>query len=275
MSTDVIALLKRRDRLREFFRQYWHCTFDGESLLALSAKLRNFLPGASLDAIFESMRQYVGKELSRADFDSLAWLLAGNLDRLKRGLAISEWRAQQYDEWVPVQVLRVFKATDNYGQRVYGLSLLCLAGTPCGKVFDSYRKPSFLFALSRKIGFTARRGSLPYLDARQYMSLRFVVKIIATKSQQNIVFDELDSTSGTTKWNKELLKVRHRLIPCPQGFNHRCHHCIVGTDHCGAATHKLTYRQAACEFCGEEEAWFDPETSTVKCLHCVEKEAWR
>ena len=274
MTTGVTAVLQRRDRLRESFRQLWNCTLDGDNLQTVIPLLQQHLPKVGRDVLFETMRQYVGRELFKAELDQLAWLLAGNLDQLQAGCTVSPWRAQLADEWVPVQVERVFPAKDRYNSRVYCLSLIVLAGTPVGKRFQATRKPTFLTAMSRKLGFTNRGGSLPYLSGLQYMSLRFQIQILAAKSQQELMFHGVDGAPGLTTWNRRILKQRHRLIPCPQGFTHQCHRCVIGSDICPAATHKLTYTQGACENCGQTDAWFDPEITNGFCVECENRNAW-
>jgi hypothetical protein len=274
VTINVASVLKRRDRLRDLFRQYWNCTFDVSDVERLVPILQKLLPGAGHDALFETLRHFTGRELLRPELDKLAWLIAGGNARLKAGLPVTEWVSQVSDEWVPVHVMRVFPGQDQYGNHGYQLSAVVLSGTPSGKIFHVLRRPTFLAAMSRKIGFTRRNGPLPYLSGYQYMSLRFMVQLSAAKSQYDLVFDAVAGNAGTNTWNKRLLRLRHRLEPCPQGYTHQCHRCVVGSDICPAATHRLGYIQQSCSGCGEQAAWFDPELPPDICVECAKRKAW-
>lgn len=274
MSTGVTAVLRRRDRLREEFRQLWNCTLDVNDIGRLITTLQTNLPNVGRDALFETLRQYAGRELFQSDWDKLAWLIAGNLPRLEAGSAITEWQIQSAEEWVPVQVTRVFPDKDQYQNIGYRLWLTVLSGSPAGCAFQTTRKRQFLSAMSRKMGFTRRHGKLPYLSGYQYMSLRFSAKLRPSRSVQELSFDAVDVPAGLVTWNKTILRQRCRVIPCPQGFTHQCHRCVLGSDRCIGATHRLTYQQQACPACGDEQAWFDPEMTTHQCVECEKRQAW-
>lgn len=275
MTISVLAVLRRRDNLRELFRQYWNCTLDAVEIEHLIPRLQRILNKVGRDALFETFRHYSGREIYREEFDKLAWLLAGNLPQLEAGRPVLEWSSQLAAEWVPVQVLRVFPGRDDFHNRGYQLSLLVLSGAPSGRIFQAFRRPSFLAALSRKIGFTRKYGRLPYMSGYQYMSLRFLVELQSSRSQAELVFTGIRGAGSLNSWNTALLKLRCRVVPCPQGYTHECHRCIVGSSRCAAATHRLDYAPGACLECGSPDAWFDPELSPAMCVECAKKKGWQ
>lgn len=245
---------------------------DPDALETLTRDLRRYLPAAvSRVALLESARVWLGRTPAAEEFREWLWMLAGNEDRLKKGIPVYRWRAPGALEWVPMQVNRVDVAPSYKNNETrYSLRLRVLAGTACPLTFEKRVTGAWMVFISRVIGFTRTYGHRPYLSPYQFYGMRFYGKLDPQHGRENLPgFSEVRCPSACMTYNREVLNRRYRRkgFQCPYEYTHDCHQCPCGFTQCRAATHKLDYYQALCTMC-QETTWFDPEHTTGVCITC-------
>lgn len=226
------------------------------------------------DAVYETVRALVGIELTPQLCGEFAWRLAGNLPALAAGRPVLPWTGPRGNFWAPLQVMRVIHArdqrSDEFGSQV---EFRVLAGDACPNVISRFLRRRYTNALARRIGFSKRNDQhFPYHDVRQLVNLRMVAMIDAAKSQFDLKFGEIRCPPSMFEHNREILRVRVRLQPCPQNWIHACHRCVVGYVNCIGGTHRLDYEKKFCSHCGME-AYFDPaDINADRCVLCMDKQ---
>lgn len=232
-------------------------------------------PGLSRDVVFDSCRSVLGKRLTLARLGTLAWRLAGNIPRLRRGIPVHPWSQQNVDEWVPVQIIGGEYTQTARGDAACNFSFRALAGTPAPMVFRQRLTKRHCAAMAVHMGFSKRRGKKqrPFHDSLQYVNLRCCVLVEIAKSQHRPTFFHMAVPKVFLDWNVDLLKMRYRVgWECPKSYTHPCHKCVIGYKDCPAATHRETHVLAHCHGCQRDDARFDPERSTELCLACYLQE---
>lgn len=275
MSDLPVYNLKQIQELREsIFRRVLFprlCTVPtGPVFDSLVTDLHQELPGRiRRDVVYETTRQLLGHELTTELAKEFAARVAGNLHRLRANLPATPWVGQREDEWVPVQVVRVElgKRREQIGHYI---SVVVLAGGCCPSRLTRFWRREMFGAMSARVGFTPRWGKLPFTAAEQFVSLRFMAKIEAARSAEQPIFTEVGVPASHKDWNLAVLKRRFKIIPCPNGWTHVCHHCAVGLEACAAATHLKTYEMKFCHSC-HENVPFDPESPSSYCVKCTER----
>lgn len=275
-SFSVPRILALRDRLMDaVFYSRFDVTPEGGEIDAIVAELRRQLPAdISQDALFETVRQLAGNPLTEGACQRFSWMVAGNLPRLKAGLSVASWSVQQVDEWVPLQIIRATPTRNHKNEFGVDFEYRVLAGSPCPMKIRRFWSRKFCIAFARRIGFTPPYGNMPFTDGAQYVSLRLLGKIEVAKSRNAPVFFEVRCPSGCLEWNKELLKKRFHIIPCPNGWTHSCANCMIGYETCPAATHARTYIDGPCDRCGKTMP-HDPEALSAVCVMCTREENLR
>lgn len=192
--------------------------------------------------VYDSVRYLAGDVLTRPKAYILAWHLAGNIDRLRDGIAVPQWYVQTEEEWVPVQVLswQPDKSPRGKPMNMYGLRVL--AGTPCPVRVTACWPVGFTKMIARQIGFSNRRGKVPFQHPSEFVQLRFRILADPARSKPGqLGFWEVAGGSGMNKWNREIMEMRSRInFVCPEGYTHPCYRCPVGYDICEAAVHRET-----------------------------------
>lgn len=262
-------IFRRRAQLMAVLDAFMDQQISGPVIYAMADSLVTALPPTvSRNAVFESVRVLAGTTLNAKALAMLAWRLAGNLDRLNDGEAVTPWTRQLGDEIVPVCVERVLpaKRRDNSG---FIFSCRALAGTPCTELFPQFFSSNSCRAISRIVGFSTNSwGPLQYAGiGMHFVNLMFFAHIEADRSRDKPFFRQVSVTSSMLKHNKELLAVRCRTEPCPQGYQHACVNCFIGYNECPFATHAKTYVEAHCRNC-DADSFFDPEQPGVMCVNC-------
>jgi len=222
-----------------------------------------------------------GVTLTEEILDTVAWRLAGNLERLKLHRPALPWCRQEVDEIVPVQILDVYPGytpTRKFGGT---FPLRILAGTPASHIIDQFWTSGYCRLIAQILGFSAPWGKRQYIDLRQFVGLRLSVRIATELSGSAPRFEKLWQEDDKIKpaslyqWNQDVLRMRRRdTFQCPRKYpldQVQCHFCVVGTDECLAATHEATYTKSYCEVC-EKDNWFDPASPQQDlCLECYHK----
>lgn len=249
------------------------CTVpSGSEFDGLVADLSRVLPNSIRRiTIYETARQLLGHEITEAKANEFADRVAGNLHTMRQHRPALPWSGQAVDEWVPVLVRRVAPARrrDDIG---YTLRVSVLAGSCCPTEISRFWKRGMFSVVSPRIGFTPKWGQRPFQDPRQFVNLRFMVKIDAKLSTQQPMFSEVGCTTSHIDYNLEVLKRRFKIIPCPNRWTHECHRCAIGYETCPAGTHAKDFSLQLCRGCNSAQA-FDPEVETGYCVHCTERDA--
>lgn len=276
MSTDVPRFnLRGIEKLRDKLNTEVFLPLSGHVVNVdfLAQRLLAFLPsGITYDTVFESVRVLAGSRLTDNDGIVTAWRLAGNVNRLKQGYPVNAWTSQEFDEWVPVQVLRMQKTRNRYNKVGYDATLRVLAGTPCAMKIYTFWTQTALPIVAGKIGFSPSYGKYPFSGGAEFVNLQFLVRIEAERSQVQPRFFEVScSNSMITRNRRDILKLRMRLDGhnCPLSFSHDCWQCAVGYERCTAGTHYRTYVQQPCMRCGKSDVLHDPEDTSTYCIKCA------
>lgn len=261
-------VLDKRDKIfQTVLRPRIGALLTGNALVEASQAITDCLPNrVSPGAVFESVRVLAGSTLTRQVAGSLAWRLAGNLDKLGDGVPVFPWAGQIDDERVPVCIesMRPIMRRKVAG---YLVSCRALAGSPCPMLFDEFISTRSCRAISRAIGFSAPWGPYPYSTPLHFVRLIFFAHIEAAKSEKRPAFSKVTASSSMIKLNRAKIEVRCRVKPCPRGFNHPCAFCWLGYDNCPAAVHPITYVERHCTSC-KSEGWFDPGEDSLICHRC-------
>lgn len=262
-------IFARRGRLFAALAPYLDREVSGAALYAIVDALLADLPSTvSRNAVFESVRALTGTILSRKVAGTLAWRLAGNMDRLIAGEPVLPWTRQLFDEQVPICVERIVptKKRDQFG---YVFHCRALAGTSCTELLSQFFSNNSCRAVARAVGFSTNSwGPLQYGGVGlHFVNLLFFAHVEAARSRERPAFHRVSASSSMLKYNKDILLVRCRAEPCPLGFEHPCMGCFKGYDECSFATHAKTYTEAECRVCGTV-SFFDPEQEGVMCVNC-------
>jgi hypothetical protein len=262
-------IFNRRARLFSALAPYIDVPISGDVVHGVVSDVLSALPDTvSRNAVFESIRVLAGSSLSQKSAARLAWRMAGNVDKLIDGFPVLPWTTQIENETVPVCVERVTHARrrDQHGYMLY---CRVLAGSPASELISQFFTANSLRAISKIVGFAPNsRGALVYGGiAQHFVNLMFFAHIEAERSRDRLVFHNVSVSSGMLKANKELLAVRCRTEPCPDGFEHFCVNCFKGYTECRFATHLKTYVEAHCRNC-DSVAFFDPEGPGLLCVNC-------
>jgi hypothetical protein len=271
-----LATVERlRDRLVErVFLAHYHETVAGSALRELTRELLRQLPnGVSTDAVFESLRYLAGCELTPVECLQVSWRLAGNIKRLRAGLPAGPWGGQTEDEWVPLEVLSAVPGRNRKKDPGHTFAFRVLAGSPATLRITAFWSTKLSRYISRRVGFSAPWGKFAYPDPLALVRLRLYGLIIATRSATRPFFKQVSCPQSLQTWNRRhILRLRLRVLPCPNGWTHPCHKCAVGYRQCPAGTHRETYEQGPCNYCENPQALFDPERNREKCVTCDTRE---
>jgi len=231
----------------------------------------------SYAAVFDSLEHLVGQRATSELLEESIWRLVGNLIRLQNGDSVFAWSSQVEDELVPFQILSVeHRITEKRRKRGGQFYCRALAGSPCPLVIPIFWTLKFCSWASQQMGFSAPWRKHPFRDVFELVNMRFHGLVLAEKSKEQPVFEEIVLMRGDTVWNKRLLIMRSRTgrFRCPHKFpdDHPCHLCFVGLEQCPAAVHEQTYYKAKCRVC-KLDTWFDPaHPSWDCCIDCHIKE---
>jgi hypothetical protein len=268
----IAAVLQLRDRLVErAFAPMSGVTISGIFLDELTTRALQVLPArTSRDAVFESIRHLAGHSLDAEEMLVTAWRLAGNVQRLQNGIPVPPWAAQVAEEWVPLEVLRGTVFRNHRGKLGHLFHFRVLAGTPCPMRLKMFWSHGLCRVVSRIVGFSAPWHKYPYLSPLEFVRLRLFAKLDPARSTKEPRFWEMQCPPPMVTWNRQILRVRKRVDPCPRGWSHACTTCVLGYVSCPAAVHKLDYMQRLCPHCGELE-YFDDDVAAGKCMRCYRR----
>lgn len=286
--------LKRRDKLTAKTSDFLGHKLVAETYHAFVDRLHANLPDLILrQTVHESVKHLLKKELTAELLFSVAWRLAGNLDKLLEQQPVSEWNGQKEFEWIPTQVCEV-QTVRRFGQLVNLLTFQSLGGSVVPLQLTqtwSFKKTNYLavyknlsgygfgFSRSRINGRGEQQCAGLYRNPSQFYGLRCFLLLDPARSQPDPFAIEVGHTNATTHYNKRLIEGRDRSrTPCIQGLSAslECYACPYGVDRCVLATHEATYSRGTCPKC-ECVGFFDPLEIEHKslCLTCVREERKR
>lgn len=274
----ITAIARRRDKLlREVFEPMGPIVLRGSVFEEFVDHVVAVMPkGVLRNAVFETLRHLAGSALTPQASFAAAWRLAGNVHRLKRGIPTPPWTVQTEHEWVPVEVTAGMPSRNHQNKAGTIFSFLIWAGSPCGMTIRLFWSNEVSRFVARRLGFSSMRGKFPYANPLELVRLRGVVLLDPALSRETPKFRQVREKlpSAFLTWNRNILRVRKRLEPCPRQFKHACHQCVVGYSECPGGVHRLTYRRDSCPVCGNE-SYFDDDVSAARCISCTHKRALR
>lgn len=207
MKTKAFSYQRVKDRRDKLFqialRPYLDAKISGAAVNDICNDILPCLPATvSHSALFESIRVLAGIRLSRQEAKTLAWRLAGNIDKLVDGVPVLPWTQQMEDEIVPVCVENI---RPMYKRKKSGFLFACraVAGSPCPMLFTEFVSARSCAAISRTLGFSAPFGPYPYSSALQFVNLLFNAHIEAGRSHTMPSFITVTASSGMVKANRE------------------------------------------------------------------------
>ncbi|TMJ00934.1 MAG: hypothetical protein E6G97_18550 [Alphaproteobacteria bacterium] len=274
--------------IRDKLVSEWLTVADGHAMvgdvfLDLVAVAKEVLPGGPFtDVLRRSMVDLLGRTADKQTFRAVAWRLAGNHERLARGVAALPWRGQRHREWCPSRCVLV-EATRKTDRRKEGAVLTweVLAGTPAGRKVGRYFSLAALAHSRREWGFAKRRVRpenhppekpfLTYERPEQLFGLRVLLLFEPlTSTLESPVPAAIKGTQSLLKFNRPLLAMRARYgFVCPEGFSHPCHVCPRGLDACPVACRLRSCDRRICPQCSRE-SWVAPDRPQA-CLVCLSK----
>lgn len=225
-------------------------------------------------SLHASLRHLAGQELTEARLYDVAWRLAANLKTLKEGIPVPPWVRQQFEEWVPVQVVASRyaiqkKPYERHGRSGRMMRFKILSGSPAPLEITQWWSNSKIDVVAYAIGFR-RRPPMIKADGSELMSMRFAVLIEPGLSLREPGFYHVSCPPSFMEYNRELIKLRRRIgFECPEGYDHQCYQCPLGVRSCVAACHPEDYEEDVCSACGQNW-WFDTDPGFVNdyCIRC-------
>lgn len=279
-SFSVERILADRDRLREqVLYDCYGAQLEGPAYAQVAARLAGALK-VNEAAVYESMKNTLGKLLTADLAFELCWRLAGNLPRLRRGEAVPLWSGQQQPEWAPLQILSCVPSQRHArgGGRIgFAYQGLLLAGSAAGRGVNFFWSREMISVAALRLGHTRMRGKHPLQASEELVQYRLCVYLDPELSRSSPQFQQLHVPSAMKEYNQKLIRARWREgWVCPQQYTHGCHVCPVGYDQCPVACHPYTHVAAICTGCRANN-WHDPDPSydTQHCLACRYRQAFK
>jgi len=282
---DINRVLELKEKLTNHLklREYLGQQLTGGVFRAFIKDFNRLLPGKTREQVMrESLLHLAGVVLTPDILHETAWLLAGNIARIKAWHPATPWSRQVDFEYVPVQIVRARRVFEGHKHGAE-FSFQVLAGTSAGCVLTKVWSQRLCGALARRVGFSNQRGGFPYMDVLQFVNLRLYVLIDPAKSAKAPDFEEVwQEANGKTikpvscfNYNRRYLRMRagHEFA-CPKKFDRElspCHLCPIGQEECLLAVHDFSYVKKACPGCSRV-SWFDPAVPNRQvCVDCYHK----
>lgn len=286
-NLEVIARLRRRLD-EDVLGDSYGVVFAGADYDALVDKVMTVMPTTvKRPVVWDSLRDVAGVQLLAPVARELVWRLAGNIDRLRKGIPVPRWAGQVEAEWVPLQVmsvrLSVQKRTLTSGKVVKKpggwMRFRVLAGYPAGLEVVKFVSTALASRMSPTLGFArwdrekfqwsqVPSDKRPFRDIRDFGRLRLYGLVSPETCKDGLSFTDIRCPPGAKSWNQALLKKRKRVgFSCPFNYTHDCCVCPVGWTACPAACHAFTFLSKICSIC-KKQAWHDPQVTEAHCVGC-------
>jgi len=192
--------------------------------------------------IFDSIHDLAGVQLTDPVVAKLAWRLSANIERLQDGIAVPDWSAQRWKEWMLVQVLSYEEHRTARGKLGGLFRMRVLAGTAAPRIMTTFWSVAFCGMLARRCGYTAPWHCYPFRHPSELVNMRLMALVEPEHSGKGEPgFRDVFVTGSNKKWNKRIIQLRFRVTAdCPRGYTTMCYNCHVGYRECPAATHRET-----------------------------------
>lgn len=194
---------------------------------AVHAALRGKVPRS---VVFPSvLASFGGRTVTEAMWDRFAWRMAGNLGRLKAGLPLPPEPVLEHPGWVPLRVLDHAAATRRDGAPAVAYTFRAMAGPMATATLTHQWSRRAWPALAVRLGFS-RRGRGPYVtrDPAELVNLWLMAWLDPDLERRRYAWRSITVTPVMRDHNRDLLAIRFRKVPCPQGRDHPCLACPVG-----------------------------------------------
>lgn len=243
---DLGKVNRMRDEMFEtVFGDYLGARPEGEDFTDLVHALAKYL-NISTTVAFESVRTLAGRQIDKRVAGETAWRLAGNLQRLRAGIAVPPWVYQCEREVVPVQAMSCEFQQTKRGRIMGAFRLRVMAGTPAPMVLASWWSRSFCHMLARRLGYTSYRGQFPFSHSTEIVNMRMLLLLDPQETYDGKPgFKDVRCSPSLKRWNRVIIEKRFRRQgkqqwECPYRFDHHCFECRIGYTDCPAATHRIT-----------------------------------
>jgi len=288
----IRKIMSLRSKLWEVLTQQYHgYAYIGEEFTRMINSIYALMPPATdRDAFNRTVEHLAGVTIDDAVINDLSWRLAGNLHHLKAGMAIPVWTRQLFQEWVPIQVIRVNKARitklgSDHSVPGAWFDYMVLAGLPAGHTIIKPHSWEYCYHVRTIFGFSckdlqrysryaAAMPNYPMADLNEFYGLRAYALIDPEICRDKPNFREIENTNAFIEYNREIFRRRMRDgYVCPKNYSLEemsCYRCEAGVDVCSAACHRLSYYRAVCQAC-KKENWFDPQFHGWVCVDCASK----
>lgn len=282
--------LKEILKLRELLREALEFEFldkipEQKSFERFVSLVQEILPGhVRYDVLEDSLRHVAGVRSTIELLDSVAWRMAGNVERLKQQRVVPVWHIQRTPEWVPTQIISCKRQRSQGKKSDLGamFGFRALAGTSASLTMYKWWSLRMARYYSREFGYTRARGATParypYTHPEQLVGLRVYVLVDPALCEDEPGFEQISFSPTLSKWNKDTISCRFRTMPgfiCPlgRGLDAPCHRCPRGFLTCRAGTHRQDWVKRLCPKC-EKKTWFDPESTSDFCVDCFIREVY-
>lgn len=270
----------RRERVKEALDEHLGEKLDGELVAMLAHDCFRSLhfvgkaPGADrqMKAIRDTLMTFHGTCLEDDTTDDIAVRLAGNFDRLEKGVAVLPFVGLDKAYWTTVEITEAKYGRIMRRKLYIEMEFRVLEGPAASERISVQLGHRYvMIRLAHTLGW-ARRDKRPI--HAEMVKMRASGHLVSDEKTGNPTFDEFDISESMKKANRRLRERRNQA--CEYGRPLPCYSCLVGYDRCSnRGTHPYTFIQKACPKCGED-TFFDPRTSQLSgqiCLRCQTKKA--
>lgn len=268
---DLARVIELRDRIFEASQIHVGTVLLGEYHEDWLAMVHSAISDVPLKALQLSTRSFLGRMLTDERLREFAWLVAGNLKRLRDGHPVVAWGMQAEEEWMPLYVVRASQGRNRRDEPGHWLTFRFMAGSACPtkvRRFWSRAQARFIATL---MGFNARRKR-HFNGAEHFVGMLLYGLVEPRLSEDRPGFHQIRVPDTMLRHNVALIDGR-REKPCPAApfhYLHGCDVCTIGYDRCPLAMHPRTYVRGKCADCGEPEAVIDPDRPE-RCVACDHK----
>ena len=217
--------------------------------------------------IRQLLLQFVEQELTARTVDLIGIKLAGNIDQLRKGIAIEGYINKP--AWLPVEISELRYGRVRSDRTHVNMTATVMAGALAGvEIHKEFSYKMAVWPLANALAWTLKAARPVHSELVRMWFLGLLIP-----GAKNVEIDQFKCLANQRKWNQTLKKLRSD--PCVRHYNQRCHTCPLGyLDSCYRSTHRYRLTIKACRLCKRENATFDPECLGVTvCISCQTKEA--
>lgn len=288
ISNPLPVNLKLIERYRDRLFHGLSCVYadsvcTGPAFVELADDLCDKLPGVGKDTVLASITDALSVRLTPQFLYELCWRLAGNIQRLQRGIHAPVWMRQQVDEWVPLHILAAERQRQGrHAGHVFTFRVL--AGTACPRKLQCFWSDKFCSYMHGYLGFakwppnpkSSKPAQRSYQNPKEFVNLQLFGLLEPKLCIQGPMFHKTKISGSMLDRNRDILDRRDRIVPgynCPLNLpaDFPCYKCPRGYDMCVAGTHATQYAVAACSTCGRTSAAWGMCSKQDRCNSCMDR----